>query len=62
MIAIASTLFQTSPIPDTIPYLILGYIIIGGVGLGYVLSLVLRQHRLKRDLVVLERLLEDDRD
>lgn len=62
MIAIPSILFQTSPVPDTIPYLILGYVIIGGVGLGYALSLVLRQRRLKRDLVMLERLLEDDQD
>jgi hypothetical protein len=62
MIATASTLFQTSPIPNTIPYLILGYVIIGGVGLGYVLSLMFRQRKLRRDLVVLDRLLEDDQD
>jgi hypothetical protein len=51
---------QPDPTPDTIPYLILGYVIIGGVGLAYVLSLVIRQRRLKHDLDVLERLLEDE--
>jgi len=51
---------QTDPTPNTIPYLILGYVIIGSVGLAYVLSLVIRQSRLKHDLDVLERLLEED--
>ncbi len=60
MSALSSILFQTSAVPNTIPYLILGYVIIGGVGLGYVLSLVLRQRSLKRDLAMLERLLEDE--
>jgi len=46
--------------PDTVPYLILGYVIIGGVGLIYVVSLMLRQRNLKRDLDVIERLQEDD--
>jgi hypothetical protein len=53
---------QPDAIPDTIPYLILGYVIIGGVGLAYVLSLVYRQRRLKHDLDVLERLMDDDQD
>ncbi|MBN1312898.1 MAG: hypothetical protein JXB30_15900 [Anaerolineae bacterium] len=46
--------------PDTVPYLILGYVIIGGVGLVYVLSLAIRQRRLKHDMDVLEQLLEDE--
>ncbi len=46
--------------PDTVPYLILGYVIIGGVGLIYVVSLMLRQRNLKRDLDVIEQLQEDD--
>ncbi len=50
---------QEAP-PDTVSYLILGYVIIGAVGLGYVLSLVLRQRGLKRDLDVIERLHSDD--
>lgn len=45
--------------PDTVPYLILGYVIIGVVGLGYVLTLVLRQRNLRRDLEMLERLDQD---
>ncbi len=62
MFAMLLMLLQPSPIPDTIPYLILGYVIIGGVGLGYSISLVIRQRRLKHDLDVLERLLSDDQD
>lgn len=48
--------------PNTVSYLILGYVIMGVVGLGYVLSLVLRQRGLKRDLEVIERLQDDERD
>ena len=48
-------LFQT-PTPNTIGYLIVGYVIIGGIGLLYVLSLVLRQRALRRDLEVIARL------
>jgi hypothetical protein len=46
--------------PDTVSYLILGYVIIGVVGLGYVVSLVFRQRNLRRDLDVLEQLDKDD--
>ena len=50
---------QSGP-PDTTSYLILGYVIIGTVGLGYVLTLVLRQRGLKRDLDVIEKLQNSD--
>jgi hypothetical protein len=50
---------QSGP-PDTTSYLILGYVIIGTVGLGYVLTLVLRQRGLKRDLDVIEKLQSSD--
>jgi hypothetical protein len=53
-------LMLQSSTPDTIPYLILGYVIIGTVGLGYVLTLVWRQRTLQRDLEVMEKLQEDD--
>jgi hypothetical protein len=46
--------------PNTVNYLILGYVIISGVGLGYVLSMWLRQRNLKRDLEVIERLQNSD--
>jgi hypothetical protein len=46
--------------PNTVDYLILGYVIICGVGLGYVLSMWLRQRNLKRDLEVIERLQNSD--
>lgn len=53
-------LLLQSSTPDTIPYLILGYVIIGGVGLLYVITLLLRQRSLKRDLDVIERLEAED--
>ncbi len=46
--------------PNTISYLILGYAIMGAIGLGYVISLVLRQRGLQRDLDVVERLRRGD--
>ena len=48
--------------PDTTSYLILGYVIIGTVGLGYVISLWWRQRGLMRDLDVLEALEKEDND
>ena len=53
-------LLLQSGTPDTIPYLVVGYIIIGGIGLLYVATLLLRQRSLKRDLDVIERLEAED--
>jgi hypothetical protein len=52
-------LFQDAAV-DSTSYLVVGYVIIGTVGLGYVLSLWLRQRSLKRDLEVIERLQNDE--
>lgn len=52
-------LFQNTT-PDTIPYMLLGYVIIGGIGLLYTLSLVFRQRGLHRDLEMIERLNIDE--
>lgn len=52
-------LFQ-APTPNTVSYLILGYVIMGGIGLVYVLSLLWRQRNLRRDLDVIERLHSDE--
>ena len=52
-------LIQNAPI-DSTPYLLLGYAIIGGVGLIYTISLYFRQRNLKRELEVLERLQQDE--
>ena len=54
-----ATIFQ-NPTPNTISYLILGYVIIGAVGLGYVITLLIRQNNLRRDLEMLKRLQEED--
>ncbi len=51
-----------SATPDTALFLLLGYAIIGGVGLIYVISLLIRQHNLKRDLEIIERLQDDERE
>ena len=48
--------------PDTFSGLILGYVIIGVVGLGYVLTLLLRQRNLERELDTLDKLQEDNDD
>lgn len=45
--------------PDTVSYLILGYSIIGAIGLIYVISLIVRQHNLQRDLEIIEQLREE---
>ncbi len=42
--------------PDTVSYLILGYAIIGAIGLMYVISLVVRQRNLEHDLEIIEQL------
>lgn len=52
--------FLLQSTPDTISYMILGYVIIGGIGLIYIGSLLMRQRNLKQDLDVLERLQADD--
>jgi hypothetical protein len=54
------TLMFQSTGPGSFPYLILGYVIIGAVGLGYTISLWWRQRSLKRDLDVIERLQSSD--
>jgi CcmD family protein len=59
ILSLASNLVQDGP-PDTVSYLILGYVIIGVVGLGYVLTLLLRQRNLDRELDTLEKLQDDD--
>lgn len=55
-------LFVQSSTPNTVSYLILGYVIIGAIGLGYVISLVIRQRNLKRDLEMLRRLQEEEKE
>jgi len=49
-----------NPTPDTVSYLIIGYVIIGVVGLGYVITLLIRQNNLRRDLEMLKRLEEEE--
>ena len=49
------------PTPDTVNYLILGYIFLIGLPVLYVLSWYARQRSLKRDLETIELLAADER-
>lgn len=49
-----------APTPNTVPSLILGYVVIGLTGLVYIISLIARQRNLRRDIEMLETLTRDD--
>lgn len=58
-----SQLFQESFDPTiTNPYLLLGYVVMWLIAAIYVLSLVIRQRNLRRDIELMKRLLEDDQE
>ena len=50
-------LFQTTP--DTSSYLLLGFVMFGVLGIGFVLSIYGRMRNLRRDAKMIEKLLED---
>ena len=54
-------LLLIDPTPDTVNYLILGYIFLIGLPVLYVLSWYARQRSLKRDLETIESLAADER-
>ncbi len=41
-------------------YLILGYAVMGLIGLGYIVSLAARQRNLQKDIQLLQNLLQED--
>lgn len=41
-------------------YMLLGYMVMGIIGLVYIVSLAVRQRNLRQDLQLMERLLEDE--
>ena len=41
-------------------YLILGYVVMGLIGLGYIVSLAIRQQNLQRDIRLMQQILQDD--
>lgn len=54
---------QSSVNPNTFNnYLMLGYAVMGVIGLVYVVSLALRQRNLQQDIQLMERLLQDDEE
>jgi hypothetical protein len=54
---------QSSINPDTFNnYLILGYGVMGTIGLIYIVSLLVRQRNLRQDIQLMERLLQDDEE
>ena len=54
-------LLLIDPTPDTVNYLILGYVFLIGLPVLYVLSWYLRQRSLKRDLETIESRAADER-
>ena len=54
---------QSSVNPNTFNnYLMLGYAVMGTIGLVYIVSLALRQRNLRQDIQLMERLLQDDEE
>ncbi|MBK7893627.1 MAG: hypothetical protein WAS33_28430 [Candidatus Promineifilaceae bacterium] len=52
---------QSSVNPNTFNnYMLLGYMVMGVIGLVYIVSLAVRQRNLRQDLQLMERLLEDE--
>ena len=43
-------------------YLTLGYVVMGIIGLVYIVSLAVRQRNLRQDIQLMERLLQDDEE
>lgn len=43
-------------------YLTLGYVVMALIGLGYVVSLALRQRNLQQDLELMRRILQEDEE
>lgn len=55
--------WQSSITPNTFNnYLILGYTVMGLIGLVYIASLAVRQRNLRQDIQLMERLLQDDEE
>ena len=55
--------WQSSINPNTFNnYLILGYAVMGVIGLVYVVSLAVRQRNLRQDIQLMERLLQEDEE
>ncbi len=53
--------WQSSIDPDRFNnYLLLGYGVMGVIGLVYIVSLAVRQQNLQQDIALMERLLQDD--
>ena len=58
----ALPLFQTSISDPNIfnGYLILGYGVMGIIGLGYIISLTVRQRNIQKDIQLMQNLLQED--
>jgi len=58
----AFPLFQTSiSDPNNFNgYLILGYGVMGIIGLGYIISLTMRQRNIQKDIQLMQNLLQED--
>ncbi len=56
MLATLFPLLAADPTPDTSGYMVAGYIVIFGIMLVYLVSLLVRNRNLRRDLETLEEL------
>ena len=55
-------MLELQSVPDTVNFLIAGYVVIGTVGLIYIGSLVLRQRNLRRDVDTIDTILRDEEE
>ncbi|NDJ52058.1 MAG: hypothetical protein GYB68_03115 [Chloroflexi bacterium] len=57
---LATLLQQAQTPPDTTDGLILAYVVIGVIGVAYVISLILRANNLRKDIRVLSQIKGDE--
>lgn len=53
-------MFFLQTTPDTTSFLVLGFIVFGVLGIGFVVSLVIRFRDLRRDVELIEQLEEEE--
>lgn len=51
---------EPPPTPDTTDGLIIGYVVMGAIGLAYLASLFIRRRNYRRDLEVIDKLQNSD--
>lgn len=57
-----TALLQADTPPDTMGYLVLGYIVLWLIGVVYVITLFSRQRNLKQDVELMHQLLQEEEE